>query len=111
MSQKTLLIEGYSLFEFLAKLQVAILEGYVLSDKNDYAPVNYGNQYVVTLVEAEEALFVPAVPDLSQSVDIEVEVESTPEPETVEVTEDEPVSEVEDTPVTKNKPGRKPKNS
>lgn len=87
MSQETLLVEAYSLFEFLSKLQVYILQGYELSDKNDHFPVNYGNQYVVTLVKSE----------LSTEV----------------VDNDEEVTETEDATVEapKGKPGRKPKNS
>lgn len=89
MSQEKLLVEAYSLFEFLGKLQVAILEGYELSDKNDHFPVNYGNQYVVTLVKSELST----------------------EPEVLE--NDEEVTETEETTVEapKGKPGRKPKNS
>lgn len=45
------LITGYSLLEFLAKAQEAILEGYRFNfDDNDSVPQKFGNVYEATML-------------------------------------------------------------
>ncbi len=60
-------IESYSFWEFCIKVQEAIQNGYVFSEKNEYFPQSYIGNYFVTLVlqdkESKEQVKTSEVPD------------------------------------------------
>ncbi len=53
MTNETRSIEATDLVDFTFKIQQAILDGYLLSDKSDFAPQNIGWVFVTTMEKAK----------------------------------------------------------
>ena len=51
--EQTIYIESWTLIDFALALEEAFYEGYEVSDKNEYAPIQIGGCYACTLVKVQ----------------------------------------------------------